>query len=385
MNWAVPLTEVILSEEDVDAVLEVMRSGWLTMGPQTEQFEAALAAYMGASHAVAVSSGSAALHLSCLAAEIGSGDEVIVPALTFVSTVSAVIHAGGTPVFCDVLGPDDLNLDPDDVRRRITARTKAVIAVHLGGYAAELAELRRLCDEHGLVLIEDCAQAIGARAVDGRAVGTVGELGCYSFFSKEQLSIGEGGLLISSDPDTAARVRLLRSHGLTTSSWDRHRGHGDSYDVIQLGFNYRLDEARAALGLSRLRRLDHEISERRRLAAFYRAQVADTPGVSIPWTDDDVSRSSHFAFFVLLPDEDARDDFRAALREDGVQTTQYPAVHWLTAYRALAPTGGLPRTEEVARRHCALPMSSMLDERRREIVVDAVRRARSSQRYAPAS
>ncbi len=376
MSWSVPLSQLELAEEDVEAVLAVLRSGWLTMGPNTERFEDALAEYLDVAHAIAVSSGSAALQLACLAAGLGPGDEAIVPSMTFVSTASAVLHAGATPVFCDVVGVHEPLLDVDGIERLLTSRTKAVVAVHLGGYAADLTSLRRLCDTNGLVLIEDVGQAIGARTnVPGRLAGTVGALGCFSFFSKTQLPTGEGGLVVTSDSALAARVRSLRSHGLTTSSWDRHRGHSDSYDVVDFGFNFRLDEARAALGLSRLERLARDIDGRRRVVRRYRELLASTSGLELPWSDDDVESSSHFAFFVLLESGEARDRFRARLAARDVQTTWYPAVHEFTAFRSLAPPDGLPLTEAFAARHCALPLGPRLADDALQVVVEAVREA----------
>ena len=195
-DWRVPLTDVAVTEQDVQAVLECLESGWLTMGPRTLAFEQALADYVGARHAVTVSSGTAALHLAHLAAGIGPGDEVIVPAFTFVASAAAARYVGAEPVLCDVVSARDFNIDPEDAAARITPRTRAIVAVHFCGYPAALDPLRELCDAHGLVLIEDCAQAIGALADDsGRQVGTVGELGAFSFFSKKQLCVGEGGMV----------------------------------------------------------------------------------------------------------------------------------------------------------------------------------------------
>jgi dTDP-4-amino-4,6-dideoxygalactose transaminase len=372
--WQVPLTDVIVPEEDVRAVLECLESGWLTMGPRTGAFEAALAEFIGCGHAVAVSSGTAALHLAYLAAGIGPGDEVIVPAFTFVASASAVRITGATPVLCDVISPQRFNIDPADVARRITPRTKAVLAVHFCGYPAEIAALRALCDEHGLVLIEDCAQAIGAVLdSEGRQAGTVGELGTFSFFSKKQLCVGEGGMVASAAEELADRVRLLRSHALTSSTWDRHRGHDPAYDIIDVGFNYRLDEPRAALGLSRLQRLPEGIAARRATVRSYRERLSDLPGLELCFDEQAVERSSHFAFPVLLADRERRDRLREELKAAGVQTTWYPALHTFTEYRPFAPADGLPAASEVADRHCALPLSATMSAAQVETVVDAVR------------
>lgn len=377
-EWRVPLTEVSIPEQDVQSVLDCLGSGWLTMGPRTKAFEQALAVYVGVPHAVTVSSGTAALHLSLLAAGIGAGDEVIVPAFTFVASASAARYTGAEPVLCDVRSAQDFNIDPEDVARRITPRTRAIVAVHFCGYPADVLALRKLSDEHGLVLIEDCAQAIGAHIDDaGRQVGTVGELGAFSFFSKKQLCVGEGGMATTCDERLAERVRLLRSHAMTSSTWDRHLGHDPAYDVIDVGFNFRLDEPRAALGLSRLARLQDSIAARRAIVRAYRERLADVPGLELTFGDQAVERSSHFAFPVLLADRQARDRFRDELKANGIQTTWYPALHTFTEYRRFAPDDGLPRAMEVADRHCALPLSPTMDEAAVDTVVEVVRAALS--------
>jgi dTDP-4-amino-4,6-dideoxygalactose transaminase len=372
LNWVVPLTDVRIAEEDVDAVLDCLRSGWLTMGPRTEAFESAFADYVGSRHAIAVSSGTAALHLAALATGIQPGDEVVVPGLTFVASASAFRFVGAQPVFCDVESPTRPNLDPADVERRLTPRTRAVVAVHFCGYPADVLALRELCDDRGLTLIEDAAQAVGATVDDtGRRAGTVGEIGCFSLFSKKQLCVGEGGMVVTDDDELAARIRSLRSHAMTTVTWDRHRGHANSYDVTDIGFNYRLDEPRAALGHSRLARLDTDIAMRRQTVLAYRDRLAGIDGLDLAWDDTDVARSSHFAFPVLLESRAARDELRDALTDRDVQTTWYPALHRFTEYRDLG-TISVPNVEVTADRHCALPLSSTFTDDQVDFVVDAV-------------
>jgi dTDP-4-amino-4,6-dideoxygalactose transaminase len=376
MSWRVPLAKLEIPEQDVEAVLDCLRSGWLTMGPRTNEFEQRFGEYVGSPHAVAVSSCTAALHLSCLAAGLGPGDEAIVAGMTFVSTPNAVRYAGAEPVLCEIRGPEDMNIDVEDVERRITPRTKAVIAVHFCGYPAPVLELRELCDERGLVLIEDAAQAIAA-TVDGsgRRTGTVGDLACFSFFSKNQLPVGEGGMVTSANEEMATKVRSLRSHAMTSVTWDRHRGYADTYDVVDVGYNFRLDEPRAALALSRMPRLDETIESRRRLARSYRKELAGLDGLGFVWDDAAVEAGSHFAFPVLLPDRAARDGFRERLQALGVQTTWYPAIHRFSDYIDTYGELSLPRVEEAAERHCALPMASGFSEEEVGIVVESVKQA----------
>lgn len=371
MSWTLPLTDVQVSEEDIAAYLDVLERGWLTMGPRTREFELAFAERFGVPHAVAVSSGTAALHLALLGAGIEAGDEVLVPAMTFVAAPAAVRYCGARPVLVESVGADDLNMDPIDAARRVGRRTRAVLATHWLGYSCDLAALESLCRERGLILIEDCAQSITARAADGRLTGTVGAVGCFSFFSKKQLAVGEGGMILTSDDALEAKARSLRSHAMTTVTWDRHRGHAESYDIVDVGFNFRLDEPRAALALNRMRRLDQDVECRRSQARAYRALLADVPGVTIPWSDDDVERSSHFGFAIVLESEAARRRIIDELGACGIQTTHYPALTALSEYRDHSP---LPRTEDLAARHVLLPLSSTYGEREVELVAGHVTR-----------
>ncbi|MEZ5120420.1 MAG: DegT/DnrJ/EryC1/StrS family aminotransferase [Solirubrobacterales bacterium] len=276
--FEIPLSDVRVAEDEIAAAADALRSGWLTMGPRTAEFETAFATRLGVRHAIAVASGTAALHLAYLAAGIGPGDEVIVPSYTFVATAAAVIACGATPVFADIAGAHDLSLDPADVERRITPRTRAVAVVHFAGYPAPVDRFQALCDDRGLALIEDAAHAPAA-TLNGRALGTFGLAGCFSLFSNKVLSVGEGGVVVTDDAAAAQRMRLLRSHAMTTGTLQRHLGRALSYDVVDVGFNYRLDEPRAALALARMAKLDAEIAARRALTRRYRELLAGLDGV----------------------------------------------------------------------------------------------------------
>jgi dTDP-4-amino-4,6-dideoxygalactose transaminase len=377
MAVAVPLFDLELDEDEVAAVADTLRSGWLTMGPRTAEFEAAFAGLLGCEHAVALSSATAGLHLAYLAAGVSPGDEVIVPAFTFVATAAAARYCGATPVVADLLGDHDLSLDPDDVERRITPRTRAVCAVHYAGYPAPVERLRELCDTHGLALVEDAAHAPGALLrPGGPKLGTIGRAGVFSFFSNKVLSCGEGGLLATNDAEVAATARSLRSHAMTSGTWDRHRGHAAGYDVVGTGYNYRLDEPRAALLLARLPQLAPMIERRRALVHRYRRLLAEVDGVTLPYTDDAVELSSCYVMPVLLRDAERRDAVRQAMLEHhGVQTSVlYPALHEFTAYQA-ADQVPLPRSERAARAQLTLPLYPHLGEERQDLVVEALRSA----------
>jgi dTDP-4-amino-4,6-dideoxygalactose transaminase len=375
----IPLFDVELGELEVAAVAETLRSGWLTQGPRTERFEREFAEHLGARHAVALSSGTAALHLAYLAAGIGPGDEVIVPAITFVATANAARYCGATPVLADVLGPHDLGIDVADVESKIGERTKAVCAVHYAGYSAPVEELAALCARHGLALIEDAAHSPSAESADGsRKLGTVGLAGAFSFFSNKVLSCGEGGLLATDDDDVAATVRSRRSHAMTSGTWDRHRGRSATYDVTELGFNYRMDEPRAALLSARLPGLAADVTARRRLVRRYREALRDLPGVIVPYRDDEVERSSCYVMPIVLEEPELRDPLqRLLLERHRVQTSVlYPAIHEFTAYLGSQPAP-LPRSEQVARAQVTLPLYPHLSEGDQDRVVAALREALS--------
>lgn len=368
----IPVFDVRVEPEDIEAVAETLRSGWLTQGPRTEAFERQFAEHLGARHVVGVSSCTAALHLACLAAGVGEGDEVIVPATTFVATANSILYCGGTPVFADIVGPHDLNIDPAEVERRIGERTKAVLVVHFAGYPAAIEPIAELCRERGVALIEDAAQAPSAEA-GGRKAGTFGLAGCFSFFSNKVLSCGEGGALATDDDEVAERVRLLHSHAMTASTIERHRGRATQYDVTDVGFNYRIDEPRAAFLSSRLKRLEADVQRRRELVLRYRELLGPIEGIEIPWVDADVARSSCYTMAVVVADPERREPLRARLREEhGVQTTVYPAVHELEVYRRMLPGTSLPRTEAVARSLLSIPLYTHMSDGEQDHVVAAL-------------
>jgi dTDP-4-amino-4,6-dideoxygalactose transaminase len=369
----IPVFDLEVTREDLDAVAETLRSGWLTMGPRTLEFEREFARSIGTSHAVAVSSCTAALHLAYLAAGIGAGDEVILPSYTMAATAAAVLYAGGTPVFADIVSLERPVIDVAHVEALIGPRTKAVVAMHFGGYSAAVDRLAELCAARGIVLIEDAAHS-PMSTLRGRSLGTFGLAGAFSFFSNKVLAAGEGGLLATDDAEVAAFARSRRSHTMTRGSWDRHLGSVDEYDVPALGFNYRIDEPRAALLLSRLRRLEHDVARRRELTLRYRRLLSDLGGLIVPFSADAVATSSCYVMPVMLEDPSRQGELRIALREKHcVQTSLfYPAVHEFTAYRARYPDVSLPRTELAARSEVTLPLFSHMSEADQDRVVAAL-------------
>jgi dTDP-4-amino-4,6-dideoxygalactose transaminase len=360
----IPLFDVRLDEEQVAAVAATLRSGWLTMGPQTKEFERAFGELLGVRHAIATSSCTAALHLAYLAAGLGPGDEVVVPAITFVASAAAARYCGAAPVLADVVGQHDLGVDPADVEARITDRTRAVCAVHYAGYPADVERLGSLCDDRGIALIEDSAHHPVAPPA--------GLAACFSFFSNKVLSCGEGGLVATNHDGVAELVRSRRSHAMTSGTWDRHRGHSAGYDVVGLGYNYRIDEPRAALLKARLAGLEEDIASRRRLVHRYRSLLVDLPGVTVPYTEEGVESSSCYVMPVMIERPELRDPLRTFMLEDRrVQTSVlYPAIHEFSAYAGKGRD--LPRSELAARTQLTLPLYPHLTERDQERVVTAL-------------
>jgi dTDP-4-amino-4,6-dideoxygalactose transaminase len=370
-RWHVPLTDVAIGDELVEAVMDVVRSGWWSMGPRVEEFEQAFADFTGASHAIAVANGTAALHLALLAAGCGPGDEVVVPSLNFVAAANTIVHTGASPVFCDVTGPEDLNLDPSDVEAALSERTKAIVVLHYGGHPCDMDAVLELADRHGLVVIEDAAHAPGA-SYRGRACGTLGAVGCFSFFSNKNLPVGEGGMVVTTDDELATRLRLLRSHGMTTLTWDRHRGHASGYDVVLPGFNYRLDEVRAVVGIAQLRRLPDENAARAEVVARYQEALHGTSGLTMPFEPIEGRTPSHHLAVVLLPDGADREATRSSLAEQHIQTSvHYPPIHGFTAYRESSERP-LAQTDAVAGRLLTLPLYGDLTDEQVEAVVEGL-------------
>jgi dTDP-4-amino-4,6-dideoxygalactose transaminase len=371
--WKVPLADVTLRPELSDAVVGVVGSGWWSMGPKVAEFEAAFADALAARHALAVANGTAALHLALLALDCGPGDEVILPSLTFVAAANMIRRVGATPVFCDIVGQGDLNLDPEDLDRAVSPATKAVVVLHYGGFACDMGSVLEIARTNAIRVIEDSAHAPGSRW-NGRSCGTIGDIGCFSFFSNKNLAIGEGGMVTTDDDELADRLRLLRSHGMTTLTWDRHRGHASTYDVVVPGLNYRLDEIRAAMGLVQLRFLSEENTARARLARLYGEALDGVNGYAMAFSDrlGDPTSSHHLAV-ALVPDAASRDRIRAELVERRIQTSvHYPPIHGFSAYQDLEPSRSLPRTDDAAARLLTLPLFARMTDDQLGLVVDAL-------------
>lgn len=365
-----------VDDDDVAAVVTSLKSGWVTTGPPIARFEQAVAAQVGAARGVAVSSGTAALHAAMFAAGVGPGDEVIAPPLTFAATTNAALYQGGVPVFADVRA-DTLTLDPAEVDRKLTPRTRAVVAVDYAGQPCDLDALRDLTRPRGIALIEDAAHALGAR-YRGRRLGAIADLTIWSFHPVKHVTTGEGGMVTTDDPSLADRCVRFRNHGITTDAAQREAAGDWVYEMVDLGFNYRLTDLQCALGLAQLGKLEGFLARREAIAARYHAALGGLTGLTLPAVAADVRHAWHL-YPVLLDLERLSADRRtifSALRAEGIGVNvHYIPVYWHPYYRGLGYEKGLcPRAEAAYDRLLSLPMFPAMDDRDVDDVVAAVRK-----------
>ncbi len=371
----IPFTTPSISAQEVEAVAAVLKSGWLTTGPRVRELEAAVAAYTGAQHAVAVNSCTAAMHLSLLAAGVGPGDEVITTPLTFCATANAIIHTGATPVLADIVR-DTMNLDPRAVEDAITERTAAILPVHFAGRPADVVALRAIASRNGLTLIDDAAHAMGAE-INGRRIGAVADLTCFSFHANKNLTTGEGGMVTTDSVEWAERIRVLALHGMSRDAWNRYSRDGSPhYDVVAAGFKCNMMDIQAAIGLQQLARFESMQQRRARIWRRYDEAFARLPiWLPMPPAANTV-HARHL--YTILVDEDAcgftRDALFSALREQGIGTSvHFRALHLHPYYAQHGyARGQYPHAEYVSDRTLSLPLSADMQDDEVERVVSAV-------------
>ncbi len=355
--WKVQLFKLNYDDRESRAVKDVVDSGWITMGEKTKEFENNFSKMLGGSniHSVAVSNGTASLHMALLGLNIGSGDEVIIPALTFVADINVVKMVGATPVLADCSSYNNWNVSAETIKAQITHRTKAVIIVHYAGYPCEMNKIVTLCKRRGLYLIEDVAHAPGAK-YKGKSCGTFGDYGCFSFFSNKNLSVGEGGMLVTKNKQLAIRAREFRSHGMSALTLDRHKGRAISYDVSNVGLNYRIDEIRSALGLVQLEKLRDANRKRGYLIDRYIKNLSSIKDISIPFQNLKNIEPVYHIFPILLSNSIDRVWLINRLREYGIQSSiHYPIFKEFTAFKNLN-LNSAPIAEDIARRELTLPL-----------------------------
>jgi dTDP-4-amino-4,6-dideoxygalactose transaminase len=351
----VPFFDTHIDQDDINAVVDTLRSQWISIGPVNEKLENIFKRKIGSRFALTTSSCTSALHLALLALGIAPGDEVIVPSLTFVATVSAVTHVGAIPVFADIESPFELTLSPEYVEKSITIKTKAVIIMHYGGFSGNIKAIQKLCKEKKIYLIEDAAHAIDSLVGD-QHLGTFGDVGCFSFFSNKNITCAEGGMLICDSETVYKSAKLFRSHGMRRLSFNKSKGHLADYDIGVLGYNYRMDDIRASLLLSQLDKLSADTKKREHIRRLYVERLKNLSVLKIPFINYK-GRSSNHLFPVILsnPNRRERRTIRMKLAEKGIQTSiHYPAVHRFSYYKHTSTD--LPITEQVADTEISLPI-----------------------------
>lgn len=372
--WRVSLSDIDMGEAEAQAAAQVIHERWLTMGPRTREFEAQFAQMHNCQHAIAVTNCTAALHLAYAALNIGPGDEIIMPAMTFVATANMAVALGARPVFADIVSETEPTIDPAHIEALITPKTKAITVVHYAGYASRMDEIIAIAKKHDLPVTEDCAHAPGV-PYGNSFLGALGAVGCFSFFSNKNMTTGEGGMITTGDDKTAKTLGLLRSHGMTSGTWKRHNERPQSYDVVMAGFNYRTDEIRSAIGLVQLNKLLDNNAKRAAVTARYRENLRGYNGAQVAF-EGYVGESSHHILPLLVDDPARRGCVVEALTQARIQTSHhYIPTHLFEFYRDEYGygEGDLPRTEAFSAREITLPMYSTLSLDDVDLICSAIK------------
>lgn len=361
MTFKIPLFDLNYGKEEEEAVLKTLRSKWISMGPNVSKLEEEFAKHLNIKHTLAVTNCTASLHLALKVLGIKESDEVIVPSLTFVATVNAVRYVNATPVFADSTSYDDFSIDPYDVEKKITSRTKAIIVMHYGGFACNMDRIMEIARKYNLFVVEDAAHAPDSD-YKGKKLGTIGDIGCFSFFSNKNITCAEGGMLSTNNNEYAKKAKLLRAHGMTSLSYEIAKGHATKYDVVELGYNYRMDDIRGALALSQFIKFKDDVEKREKLRQIYLKELKNIDDIIIPYKNHPY-KSTNYIFPIVLKHSNAenRDNIRQKLAEAGIQTSiHYPAVHRFSIYEKYK--NNLPITEYITDNEITLPMFYNLSE-----------------------
>lgn len=372
--WDIQLFKLNFDEKELNAVSNVVSSGWLTMGEETNKFESNFESFLGSDVLCsAVSNCTAALHMALLALDVGVGDEVIIPSLTFVADINVVKLVGATPILADSTSLNNWNISLGTIESLISKKTKAMIVVHYAGYPIhDIEGISQLCQNKGIRLIEDVAHAPGAM-VGMKKCGTFGDVGCFSFFSNKNISIGEGGMVCTQNPKLHEKLRLLRSHGMTSLTLDRHKGRTTSYDVVQPGLNYRMDEMRSAIGSVQLEKLSNGNIKRGELTQHYRNKL-NYSLIEIPFSNQPSSCVSAYHILpVLLPADTDRNLIIKELKEKRIQSSiHYPPFWNFSAYKNKFIEADSPIAAEICRRELTLPLFPKIKKEEIDMITDSL-------------
>jgi dTDP-4-amino-4,6-dideoxygalactose transaminase len=359
VDYRVPLFDLNYDKSEEQAVLDVLKSKWISTGPKAAEFENQFASMLDSKYALSTANCTVSLHLALKVIGIKAGDEVICPSLTFVATANSIRYLDATPVFADVCSLDNPTIDPQDILRKITPKTKAIIVMHYAGFSCEMDAILNIARRHNLKVIEDACHG-PMSDYKGKKLGTIGDIGCFSFFSNKNISTGEGGMLVTDNKEYAEKTKLLRSHGMTSMSYERSKGHSTSYDVVDLGYNYRMDDIRSALGVAQLKKLENDLIKRSLVRDWYIEHLLNISQIIIPFARySDFSSNYIFPIVLVNSDYKNRDRIRDLLKSEGIQTSvHYPPVHNFSIYQKFKTK--LPVTEYFSNCMVTLPMYSTL-------------------------
>lgn len=367
MDYKIPLFDLNFDEKEEMAVVETLRSKWISTGPKTAELEKKFSEMLACRYSLGMANCTVALHMGLLLMGIGEGDEVITPSLTFVATVNSIRYVGAIPVFCDIKGADDLTIDPDLIEGLITERTRAIVIMHYGGFPCDMDRIMAIAQKHNLKVLEDACHG-PLSEYKGRKLGTIGDIGCFSFFSNKNISTGEGGMLVTNNEEYFERGKLLRSHGMTSLSYERAKGHSTAYDVVELGYNYRIDDIRSAIALVQIEKLHSDLEKRRKVRENYIEKLKGLERIIVPFEKNE-EFVSNYIFPIVLKDStvEFRDSVRNQLHNEGIQTSvHYPAVHRFSIYKNNEKN--LSETDYATDNEITLPMyAGLTDEQIGEI------------------
>ncbi len=359
MSYQIPLFNLNFDEREAKAAYDTIKSGWISTGPKCAELEEMFAKMLGAKYAVSVTNCTDALHICCMLCGFGPGDEVICPSLTFAASANCIRYVGATPVFADICGPEHINIDPIDIEKKITSKTKGIVVVHMAGYPAKMDEIMEIAKKHNLKVVEDACHG-PLSEYKGKKLGTIGDCSAFSFFSNKNISTGEGGMFVTNSEEFAAKAKLLRSHGMTTMSYQRASGHATEYDIVELGYNFRMDDIRASIAIEQLKKLPEDLEKRMIVRKQYLSNLSKINGITVPFADCD-EFTSNYIMPVVLNDgtKEQRNAIREKIHEAGIQTSvHYPAIHKFSIYKDSSTV--LPKTEFVTDHEITLPMYAAL-------------------------
>ena len=374
MSYSIPLFDVNFDEREAQATYETIKSKWVSAGKKCEELEKTFCELWQVKHALAVSNCTAALHMACILAGFKPGDEVLCPSLTFAASANCIRYVGAKPVFCDLISFDNMTINPADIEKKISSRTKGIVVVHFAGFPCEMDSIMAIAQKNNLKVIEDACHG-PLSEYKGKKLGTIGDLGCFSFFSNKNISTGEGGMLITNNDEYAERGRLIRSHGMTTMSFQRASGHATSYDIVDLGYNFRFDDIRASIALEQLKKLPADYNRRAEIRARYLNNLSVCDKVIIPFRDN-TEYVSNYIMPVILKDstKEYRDSIRSKLAEKGIQTSvHYPAIHLFSVFKD--KSNSLPITEYISDNEITLPMYTKLTDDQVDYICTSLKEA----------